>query len=66
MGIIFALLGALVIGIANVLVKKSFSSFSPSASFFIFRTSDTKQAARPDALGFSPGSGSLGIFAELL
>src|SRR5690242_4569404 len=36
MGILFALLGALVIGIANVLVKKGFATFSPAASFFIF------------------------------
>jgi len=36
MGITFALLGSLVIGIANVLMKKSFKTFSPSASFFIF------------------------------
>ena len=36
MGITIALLGSLVIGIANVLMKKSFKTFSPSASFFIF------------------------------
>ncbi len=36
MGIFFALCGSLVIGIANVLMKKSFTTFSPSASFFIF------------------------------
>ncbi len=36
MGIIIAILGSLVIGIANVLVKKAFKSFSPSISFFVF------------------------------
>lgn len=36
MGIFIAVLGSLVIGVANVLLKKSFKTFSPSVSFFVF------------------------------
>lgn len=36
MGILFALLSCFLVGIANVILKKSFKDFSPSISFFIF------------------------------
>src|SRR5579864_4797538 len=35
MGIIFAVLSAVITGLANLLLKKSFKDFSPSVSFFI-------------------------------
>lgn len=36
MGVLFALLSCILIGTANVLLKKSFKDFPPSISFFIF------------------------------
>lgn len=36
MGMLIAILGSLVIGVANVLIKKSFQTFAPSISFFVF------------------------------
>ncbi len=36
MGILLAVLSALLLGVANVLLKKSYKDFSPSISFFIF------------------------------
>jgi drug/metabolite transporter (DMT)-like permease len=36
LGIFFSVLNALLLGIANILLKKSYKDFSPSVSFFIF------------------------------
>jgi len=36
MGILFAVINAILLGFANILLKKSFRDFSPSVAFFIF------------------------------